>query len=141
MDQSDQATRAAARDLIGKTRARITPARVDILATLLGAQRPLSHLDIQQLLEPSLDRVTVYRVLDWLTAENLAHKLSGDDRVWRFSAAKAPHHHAHFHCQQCGRFYCLEDITTDLPMALPKLFSADSVEITVKGICASCKTA
>ncbi|QLG89095.1 transcriptional repressor [Chitinibacter bivalviorum] len=135
----NEATRATARDLIKKTRARITPARVDILATLLGAQRPLSHLDIQELLEPSLDRVTVYRVLDWLTEENLAHKLSGDDRVWRFSAAKAPHHHAHFHCQQCGRFYCLEDVGTDLPMTLPKQFQADSVEITVKGVCADCK--
>ncbi|WP_157314929.1 Fur family transcriptional regulator [Chitinibacter sp. GC72] len=134
-------TRATARELISKTRARITPARVDILAALLGAQRPLSHLDIQELLAPGLDRVTVYRVLDWLTAENLAHKLSGDDRVWRFSAAKAPHHHAHFHCQQCGRFYCLEDVKTDLPVALPKSFIADSVEITVKGICADCKSA
>ncbi|WP_052190992.1 Fur family transcriptional regulator [Chitinibacter sp. ZOR0017] len=136
----NDATLAQARELLSKTRARQTPARVHILATLLGAQRPLSHQDVQELLEPSLDRVTVYRVLDWLTAENLAHKLAGDDRVWRFSAAKAPHHHAHFHCQQCGKFYCLEDIRTDLPMALPKHFVADSVEITVKGLCANCQT-
>lgn len=129
-----------ASELIRKTRARITPARVNILSVLLSAQRPLSHQDVLAALPPEADRVTVYRVLDWLTEMGLAHKLSGDDRVWRFSVAAAPHQHAHFQCTSCGRFYCLEHVSNDLPLTVPPQFLVNAVEITVKGICADCLT-
>ncbi|MDW5416299.1 MULTISPECIES: Fur family transcriptional regulator [unclassified Iodobacter] len=132
-------TIAKARDLVAQTRARTTPARVRVLAALLDAQRPLSHLDVLAALQPAIDRVTVYRVLDWLNEQHLAHKLSGDDRVWRFSVAPAPHHHAHFQCEECGRFFCLENVSSDLPVSLPAQFMARTVEITVKGICADCR--
>ncbi|XZG70549.1 Fur family transcriptional regulator [Chitinibacteraceae bacterium HSL-7] len=129
----------AARAQLARTRARITPWRVRVLTLLLSTQHPLSHQDVLNALGPDADRVTVYRILDWLTEVELAHKLAGDDRIWRFAAAPTPHHHAHFHCQRCGRFYCLEDVSTDPPAALPPGFAAESVEITVKGICAACR--
>ena len=59
---------------------RRTPARQAILTLLLDADNALSHQDIHELLkarnEP-FDRVTLYRVLDWLVAQKLAHKLAG----------------------------------------------------------------
>lgn len=128
-----------ARALVARSGARITPWRVKVLQVLLDAQRPLSHQDVLAVLEDDADRVTVYRVLEWLTETGLAHKLAGDDRVWRFSVAPAPHRHAHFHCHVCGHFYCLEDVSADLPVTLPSGFAAEAVEITVKGICADCR--
>ncbi|QZA81364.1 Fur family transcriptional regulator [Deefgea piscis] len=134
----NQTAQAQASELIKQTRARVTAARVNILAVLLTAQRPLSHQDVLTTLDPDADRVTVYRVLDWLTDMALAHKLAGDDRVWRFSVASKPHQHAHFQCTRCGRFYCLEHVSTDLSLTVPAQFLIDAVEITVKGVCASC---
>ncbi|UXY15676.1 transcriptional repressor [Chitiniphilus purpureus] len=132
-------TTATARAMVARAGARITPWRVKVLAVLMAAHRPLSHLDVLAELESGADRVTVYRVLEWLTEVGLAHKLSGDDRVWRFSVTPVPHSHAHFHCQVCGRFFCLEEVSTDLPVSLPSGFAAQALEITVKGICADCR--
>ncbi|GAA5784409.1 Fur family transcriptional regulator [Chitiniphilus shinanonensis] len=130
---------AGARTLVARAGARVTPWRVKVLAALMNAHRPLSHLDVLTTLGPEADRVTVYRVLEWLTEVGLAHKLAGDDRVWRFSVTPVPHSHAHFHCHRCGRFFCLEEVSTDLPLSLPPGFAAEALEITVKGICADCR--
>ena len=62
-------------DRIRSAGARATPARIRVLALLTSAPVPLSHHDIEAALgDASLDRVTLYRVLDWLVASGLAVK-------------------------------------------------------------------
>ncbi len=124
--------------------ARATRSRIDVLATLIAAQRALTHNEIEARLGPSrdVDRVTLYRVLDWLTSQGLAHKLSGDDRVWRFSIsghgdASGGHAHAHFQCSYCGKVICLDEAQLS-PIALPRGFHRREVEVTVKGSCDEC---
>ena len=127
--------------------ARATRARIDVLATLIAAQRALTHHEIEAWLEQrrDIDRVTLYRVLDWLTAQGLAHKHSGDDRVWRFSItgpgdASGGHAHAHFQCSDCGKVICLDEAR--LPaIHLPRGFRRREVEVTVKGSCDECAPA
>ena len=99
---------------------RPTPARVAVLNALIATPTALTHLEIAaatQTAGSTLDRVTLYRVLDWLVDKGLAHKIAGEDRVWRFNAmtpngqdSHATHEHAHFHCSQCGWLYCLDDL-------------------------------
>ncbi|WP_028453898.1 Fur family transcriptional regulator [Chitinilyticum litopenaei] len=140
MPQSVPDRQEEAHRLVAAVAGRTTAMRVNVLAILLATPHPLSHLDVLAALGEGVDRVTVYRVLDWLTDAGLAHKLAGDDRVWRFAAAHStPHHHAHFHCQHCGRFYCLDQISTELPVVLPSGFVAEQIEITIKGACADCR--
>lgn len=88
---------------------RRTPARAQVLALLLRSEAVLSHAQILDQLQGqglSVDRVTVYRVLDWLLEHGLAHRVQAEDRGWRFgalaAAASAPcagadcaHHHRH----------------------------------------------
>ena len=91
-----------------------------------------------------IDRVTLYRVLEWLTEQGLAHRHAGEDRVWRFAAAPAAERgdapavpHAHFECSECGKIVCLE--TLPLPaIPVPAGFRRREVEVTVKGSCAAC---
>jgi Fur family ferric uptake transcriptional regulator len=134
--------RTAAQELIRKTGARVTNARIEVLALLLKAETALSHADIEARLAPAagIDRVTVYRVLDWLTAQQLAHKISGDDRVWRFNAAGSAHRHdhAHFKCSCCQRVICLDDLGEGLTPKLPAGYTPYQVDLTVKGLCAEC---
>lgn len=130
---------AAAR--VRKTGDRVTAARVRVLAALLKRSEAVSHHELEGMLAPeSIDRVTLYRVLDWLVEQGLAHRISGADRAWRFSATDRRHDaHAHFHCNRCGKVLCLEEVKTRrLPTDVPRGYRAEAMEVTVKGICAGC---
>lgn len=134
---------------------RATSARVRVLAALLGAQRALSHQDVQeQEAFADMDRVTLYRALDCLTDAGLAHKIAGDDRVFRYSAGaehgmetggSATHHqHGHFKCTRCAKVFCLGSIgdagllEDALRESLGKGFQSHDIEFTIKGWCADC---
>ena len=99
---------------------RLTQPRVAVLATLLASDHAISHLDVTDAVAKHhpIDRVTVYRVLEWLVTMGIAHRIAGDDRVWRFmlnapkitGKAKVHHQHAHFTCSDCGQTFCLDDV-------------------------------
>ena len=134
---------------------RVTAARVRVLTALLDAQRAFSHQDVQDALS-DMDRVTLYRALDCLTDAGLAHKIAGDDRVFRYSAGAdhggghehgsyAPHHqHGHFQGTRCAKVFCLDSIgeagllRDALQEALGKGFQSHDIEFTIKGWCADC---
>ncbi len=133
---------STAEDMVRTVDARITRPRVAVLAVLLEAPRALTHHEVITQVRRVLrvDRVTVYRVLDWLVANHLAHRIAGDDRVWRFNAAAGEHlgDHVHFQCNRCGRVTCIEDIAPAPRIALPIGFRSQHVEIMVKGFCGGC---
>ncbi|MBM3395568.1 MAG: transcriptional repressor [Betaproteobacteria bacterium] len=120
---------------------RVTRGRIAVLATLLESKRALSHHEVEGKLDRlnNIDRVTVYRVLEWLTKHGLAHRLSGDDRIWRFTAAREHHqdNHPHFTRLGCGETICLAS-GVDFPrVAVPLGYKGAHVEVTVKGHCPS----
>lgn len=134
---------AAAQRLIRAAGERLTAPRAAVLAVLLEARSALTHHEIEAALAAAVpvDRVTVYRVLDWLVALGLAHRIPGEDRTWRFRANGAPTHgpHAHFTCSRCGRTLCLDDVAVPPSVKLPRGFVPQKVELTVQGLCASCQ--
>lgn len=125
---------------IRRTGARATPARIRVLQLLRAAPTALTHGGIERALGlPALDRVTLYRVLDWLVESGLAHKNSDAQRVFRFSAAAAGEHttHIHFRCEHCGGVYCLDAAPPAAPR-LPAGFSLSRMDFDLRGRCASC---
>jgi Fur family ferric uptake transcriptional regulator len=119
---------------------RVTPARLAVLAVLHGARRALSHHEIEATLGTgrTLDRVTLYRVLDWLVAQDLAHRVVGLDRIGRYSPARGAHdRHAHFQCNGCGTVICLAK-KAPRRVQLPRGFRSERVAVTVEGRCAEC---
>lgn len=127
--------------MIRATGARITRQRVEILAVLLASDRALSHHEVEKRLNRAfgIDRVTVYRVLDWLAANGLAHKIAGEDRVWRYNAAENAHRsHAHFQCERCSTVICLDEPRRGFRVRVPRGFVSHEVALTVKGYCAGC---
>lgn len=142
MDPEDESTDRL-RDLIRAGGSRATPMRIEVLRVLRGADRALSHADIEAELAGKLvDRVTLYRVLDWLVQRGLAHRIADTHRVFRFSAAGGAglRHdaHAHFCCERCGRVFCLEDLALVPPAGLPAGFTPTHVDLSIRGECASC---
>lgn len=131
-----------ARTLLQQSRGRVTPARIGVLSILLEAKAALSHLEIEQTAGQqgmSFDRVTLYRALDWLVEQGMAHKIAGADRTWRYNAqAGTPHQHAHFHCKQCEQVFCLESLQPTLLFALPNGYQVEQVELNLQGRCPAC---
>ncbi len=139
----------AAEAHIRATGERLTQPRVAMLATLMTADHAISHLDAVDALAKHhpMDRVTVYRVLEWLVTMGIAHRIAGDDRVWRFmlTAAKpngkanAQHlQHAHFTCNDCGQTFCLDEVSPKLPVKVPAGFKTIDVDLKLRGQCAHC---
>jgi Fur family transcriptional regulator, ferric uptake regulator len=141
-------------ELLRGAAVRVTNARVQVLATLLDAPRAYTHHDLQEALS-AMDRVTLYRALDCLTEAGLAHRIAGDDRVFRYSAggeqhaepgpSAGPHHqHGHFKCTRCAKVFCLDSsgeaalLRTALQESLGRGFQSHDIEFTIKGWCADC---
>lgn len=132
-----------ANQIIQEAGLRPTANRLAVLDALLRSDNPLTHQELLGLLSVShdFDRVTLYRVLDWLLANDIVHKVAGDNRAWRFqlNATNTSHRHAHFECTHCGKIYCLDEVSPRIPK-LPENFQADSIELNIKGRCAACLT-
>ena len=150
-DVSPAAILEAAQERLRRLGARVTQPRVAILACLIGSDEPLTHQAVIDRLPgtgETIDRVTVYRVLDWLVEQGVAQKRAGNDRVFRFSLleheearAQAHRQHSHFHCTRCDRTFCLEDAgfpQAEAAPSVPSGFAIEHVELTVNGVCADC---
>jgi Fur family ferric uptake transcriptional regulator len=129
-------------ELIAAHGGRVTRTRVTVLDLLRASRQPLSHDEVAEALRNAdvpHDRVTLYRTLDWLVASGIAHRLAGDDRVWRFSVATTQaHQHAHFHCDSCGQLFCLENVMPAIAVSLPDGYRMDRADLTLHGACPSC---
>lgn len=136
-----------ARRLIRSIGARMTGPRIRVLTELLLAGEALTHLDLQRRVERDaepIDRVTLYRVLDWLADSRLAHRVAGPDRVFRFSVHSTAVPHGHFRCMRCDRMYCMKEaggLERSMREMLPDGFTGEQVEVTVSGLCAECVAA
>ena len=138
---------------------RVTAPRVTVLSTLLACDHAVSHMDVAATIAKhhTIDRVTVYRVLDWLVGVGIAHRIAGDDRVWRFMISNAnlhdtarnttgkaarnanAHAHAHFTCNTCGQTFCLDKVQPKMNVKLPTGFRTTEVDLKIRGLCAECK--
>ena len=140
MSSSESLDADAVAEHIRRTGARATPARIRVLRLLRAAPAALTHHEIEHALgAPPIDRVTLYRVLDWLAASGLVHKNTDASRVFRFSAAAAGEHqtHIHFRCEACGGVFCLDAAPPSAPI-LPSGFSLSRIDLDLRGRCADC---
>ncbi len=135
-----------ANSLLSDLPGRRTRGRTHILAALIDVRRALSHAEIEAQLPPdvALDRVTLYRILDWLVEHGLVHRVLGADRAVRFAfngntngVQPDAEMHAHFQCDTCARVVCLEALPTHLP-TLNNGFLARKADVLVHGQCDQC---
>jgi Fur family transcriptional regulator, ferric uptake regulator len=135
---------SAIADEIRASGARATPVRIRALSLLRGAAAPVSHAEMEAAIKEafgadSLDRVTLYRVLDWLVAAGFANKTVDAQRLTRFAPVTQGAHgdHTHFRCDGCGRVVCL-DSPLPAPPSLPEGFRLAGVAVDVHGYCDHC---
>lgn len=119
--------------------------RIHVLEVIGNNNYPLSANDIFQTLERtcSINRVTVYRILDLLVSHALVDRISTGGRAFYYGMAPNENHrpHPHFYCKRCGQMDCLtpESLNVNID-TLWKTFPGriDKVEVRLDGICKNC---
>ena len=129
-----------ARRLIVAAGGRQTRPRIAVLVALLESGRVSSHADLQRRLL-DIDRVSLYRALDWLADHDLAHRITDADGIRCYGPSQAGdnHLHPHFQCTRCGLTTCLEPPKA-FPIRLPQGFRQAEMDVLVKGLCKTCST-
>lgn len=120
--------------------------RVRVLEVVGNNSFPLSADDIFKILQRSstINRVTVYRILDLLVDRAVVDRISTGGRAFYYGLAPNDHHkpHPHFYCKNCGHMDCLspESLIVDTA-SLWKTFPGriDKVEVRIDGICKNCE--
>jgi len=123
----------------------VTDNRLRVLEVIGNNSYPLSAADIFKTLERtcSINRVTIYRILDLLVEHRLVDRISTGGRAFYYGMAPNENHrpHPHFYCTNCGQMDCLTPDSLNVDSgALRKTFPGriDKVEIRVDGICTNC---
>lgn len=119
--------------------------RIHVLEAIGNNNYPLTAMDIFTIVDrmQSINRVTVYRILDLLVEKKILERLNVGSRAAYYGLAPNENHapHPHFYCTECGQMDCLNSesihINTD---RLRKTFPGKikKVEIRVDGICKNC---
>ena len=123
-----------------------TANRMRVLEVVGNNRFPLSAGDIYKILERSstINRVTVYRILDLLVESGVVERISTGGRAFYYGLAPNDYHksHPHFYCKKCGQMDCLspESLTVDTePLWKTYPGRIDKVEVRIDGICNNCE--
>ncbi len=104
-----------AKDVCARSGARLTEKRKRILELLLISNTPLSAYEItdtyNQSSEESMPPMSVYRILEFLEAEGLAHKLSSTNKYVACSHIRCGHRHEISQFLICGECQSAKEIT------------------------------
>lgn len=121
-----------------------TPGRIAILEILQKAKKPV---DIQFIIEEldkkqaSIDRATVFRIINVFTEQGIVHKLEFSEGKARYELTSLPHHH-HVICVNCGIVKDIEDCDVDdLEKKISKNleFEIQTHRLEFFGLCKKCK--
>ncbi len=121
-----------------------TSHRISVMEVIGSNSHPLNAQEIYDTLQRknSINRVTVYRILDSLVDHGLVDRISGGRASFFGLAPNANHQrHPHFYCRRCGRMNCLNPRSISMDMtSFERLFPGriDNIEIRVDGICTNC---
>lgn len=122
---------------------RKTKAQTTVLNLLQHEPGALSHDGITAKLEQTMDRVTLYRILNRFVEDGLAHRIVADDGRQYFASCQTDcrhdhtaHGHLHFRCVICDQVEC---VPGEVDYRLPAGYLVDNSNIVLSGSCRSCR--
>ena len=118
-----------------------TANRLRIARALAEAGRPLSPVELEALLE-TVDKSVISRTLSLFRETRLVHVLEDGDGL-RYELCRSHHEedddtHVHFHCEGCGRTFCLSSVPVP-EVSLPEGYRARTTTDLVRGLCPDCR--
>lgn len=130
----------------------LTVKRKNVLAVLMAAGRPLSAYELANLYQTKFDQpippMSVYRMLDFLTEANLAHKLSSENKFICCAHSTCDHSHGipqFLICEKCDKVKEIaidNDVFEELHKAVNKAgFTMIKPQLELKCLCDACAQA
>lgn len=117
-----------------------------VVRALAQGDGPLTPQELLEGLGGSMNRVTLYRILDLLVEHGVATRHNAGERAFRYCLAHGVHGegplgHAHFLCTRCGRTTCLDvpALSADLSKVCAGLpMRVEGAEFRLSGVCEGC---
>lgn len=131
-------------DLLSERNIQPTAIRILVLRAMLRADRSVSLLDLENILD-TVDKSTIFRTLTLFLSHHLIHSIDDGTGSFKYAVCSSDCScevndlHTHFHCEKCNRTFCFTNIPTPI-VNLPKGFSLSSINYVLKGICPDCGT-
>lgn len=100
------------------------------------------HSHIVQQLNGTMDRVTVYRILQGFCDDGLVHKIADDNGKTYYALCRdctTGHHHddhLHFRCVSCETVSCIE--ASQQILRLPRGYRMSGISCFISGYCPNC---
>lgn len=103
----------------------------------------MSLADLQASLGFTIDKASIFRVLELFSDKNTVHVIEDGSRSLKYELCHngAQHsisdQHVHFYCERCKETYCFESV--GIPQVrIPEGFQPHAINYMIKGICPKC---
>lgn len=96
---------------------------------------------IEEHLRGTVDRVTIYRILNTFCEDGITHRVVSDDGKSFYALCtgcndeKHSHDHFHFKCTRCERIECLKE---EISFKVPKGYKPQHINCIITGYCKQC---
>lgn len=121
---------------------KLTANRELVIRAFAERSHPLSLGDLEHILFP-MDKSSISRVLKLFMEHHVLHGVDDGSGIQKYEICHGHGHcsreemHVHFHCEECGETFCLEQIHVP-KIEIPSGFTMDTVSYIVKGLCPRC---
>lgn len=121
---------------------RKTPSITILLNEFQNETNAISVIELIKRLDSTLNKTTVYRVLDKLEDDGVLHSFLNNDGIKYYApcnngCSKSEHldMHPHFQCVDCGKIDCLS-----MEIQIPKIPNREVItsQILIQGKCEDC---
>ena len=127
---------------------RPTAVRLLVAKALATAECALSLTDLEARLG-TVDKSSIFRTLNLLLLHHLIHGISDGTGMTKYAWCRPDCHcgepeaqslhdyHTHFHCERCGRTFCLHGLPVP-DVQLPQGFTLHAANFVLSGLCPPC---
>ena len=131
-------------DLLAQHSLRKTPMRIAVLDLFIEADHEaITHPELERRF-PDADRVTLYRTLKSFEEKGIIHQVIDSSNATKYALCHTTctthqhtEDHAHFHCQDCGKTICLDNVSPS-PIQIPNGFEVKQTHLVLEGKCSDC---
>lgn len=130
-------------DILTRKEVKPTSNRILVMRELIKASHPVSLADLEISLGFSMDKASIFRVLELFSEKDIIHVIEDGSRSLKYELCHSGTHHTiadqhvHFYCERCKETYCFENMSVPL-VNIPEGFSPHAINYMIKGICPKC---
>ena len=114
-----------------------TSNRILVAKELLKASRPVSLADLEILLGFSMEKASIFRVLELFSEKEIVSRSFKYELCYGATHHTISDQHVHFYCERCKETYCFESERVPL-VNIPEGFYPHAINYMIKGICPKC---